>query len=89
MVDNKKSGSSRKAERKDSKGQRLTKLENLIKQLEAENLKTKAQLAAIRAKLDSLDRRIDRHEAGFQHIAASSAESSEKLRESLRGKLPE
>jgi phage shock protein A len=56
----------------------------MVKQLEAENLKTKAQLAAIRAKLDSLDRRIDRHEAGFQHLAASSAESSEKLRESLR-----
>ncbi|KAJ5896928.1 uncharacterized protein N7473_006327 [Penicillium subrubescens] len=89
MVDDKKSGSGHKAERKDSKGERLTKLENMLKQLEVVNLKTKAQLAAIRAKLDSLDRRIDHHEAGFQHLAASSAESSEKLRASLRGKLPE
>ncbi|KAF3392564.1 hypothetical protein F1880_008736 [Penicillium rolfsii] len=96
MIDKNKSGSGCKVEKKNSKRQRLTKLENAVQEvqnavskLQAEILKTKTQLAAMRCELDSFNRQIDRHEAGFEHLAVSSAESSEKLRESLRGKIPE
>lgn len=46
-------------------------------------MKTKATLAAVKAKLESLQRQLDRHNAGLHFLA----EASEKLRDSL-GKSP-
>lgn len=62
---------------------RINRLEAALKEVEAENIKTKATLAAVKAKLESLQRELDRHNAGLHYLA----EASEKLRDGL-GKSP-
>ncbi|KAJ5369090.1 uncharacterized protein N7496_008850 [Penicillium cataractarum] len=94
-----KSGAIQKPEKKATKSQRISKLENALKEVQAdkiaklendlkaaqaENSKINTMLASIRAKLESLQMQIDRHQSGFEYLA----DSSEKLRDSLLGAQP-
>ncbi|KAJ5438072.1 uncharacterized protein N7458_009070 [Penicillium daleae] len=80
MSPGKETGSAKKAEQKSTKSQRISKLESTLKEVQAENAKNKIMLSSVRAKLDSLQLQIDRHQSGFEYLA----DSSEKLRDSLR-----
>ncbi|CEJ61120.1 hypothetical protein PMG11_09662 [Penicillium brasilianum] len=70
----------KKAEKEATKLQRIIKLENALKEVQAQNSKVTTMLASIRAKLESLQMQIDRHQSSFEYLISSS----EKLRESLR-----
>lgn len=58
---------------------RIARLEAALKEVQTENSKTKATLASVKAKFESLQRQIDRHQAGLHHLA----DSSEKLRDNI------
>ncbi|OOQ86968.1 hypothetical protein PEBR_19381 [Penicillium brasilianum] len=72
----------KKAEKEATKLQRIIKLENALKEIQAQNSKVNTMLASIRAKLESLQMQIDHHQSGFEYLIGSS----EKLRDSLHWK---